>query len=108
MVRAEIIMPFVSRPIKCVAAIVLLGLILTGQPTEAAVEDAIVKVFTTATGYDLDSPWQLTSAESFSGSGVIIDGSRVLTNAHVVSHASYIEVKKNSDPRSCRPDQRIK
>lgn len=36
--------------------------------------------------------------ESTSGSGAIIQGNLILTNAHVVSDATYIEVQKENDP----------
>jgi len=43
---------------------------------------------------DFFSPWQKTGTQASSGSGVIIDGHRILTNAHVVDDAVGIEVKR--------------
>jgi len=43
---------------------------------------------------DLTIPWQTTGIENFGGSGVIIDGRRILTNAHVVESAVSVEVKR--------------
>lgn len=42
---------------------------------------------------DYVSPWQRIQG-SRSGSGVIIEGQRILTNAHVVLHGTAIEVKR--------------
>jgi S1-C subfamily serine protease len=58
----------------------------------------MVKVFTTATTYDYDSPWQVSGLETWSGSGCIISGQRILTNAHVISNAAFIEVQRYGDP----------
>jgi len=43
---------------------------------------------------DLTIPWQSKGIENFGGSGVIIEGRRILTNAHVVESAVSIEVKR--------------
>ncbi len=65
----------------------------------AYTKDSIVKIFTTAVTYNYDSPWQTSGSTEGTGSGSIISGHRILTNAHVVSNATFIEVKKNGDPR---------
>ncbi len=48
---------------------------------------------------DFALPWQSSRPMSGNGSGFIIKGKRILTNAHVVSNARFIEVKKNGNPR---------
>lgn len=63
------------------------------------VRDSVVKIYTTANRMDFYRPWQAKGTESFTGSGVVIAGNRVLTNAHVVSDQTFIQVKKYSDPR---------
>jgi S1-C subfamily serine protease len=55
---------------------------------------SVVKVFCERYGYNYQAPWQLDSAESATGSGSIIAGSRILTNAHVVANAKFIQVKR--------------
>ena len=40
----------------------------------------------------------LTPRQS-SGSGTVIHGNRILTNAHVVANASYVQAQKHNDPR---------
>ena len=64
----------------------------------ADTQESIVKVFTTSTTYNYDVPWQLNSIEQCTGSGCIITGNRILTNAHVVSNATFIEVQRHGDP----------
>jgi S1-C subfamily serine protease len=60
-----------------------------------AVENAVVKVFATARPPDLLKPWTKLSPQEVSGSGVVIDGKRILTNAHVVLYASQIQIQAN-------------
>jgi len=59
------------------------------------VENAIVKVFTTVRYPDLVRPWTKQPPAEFTGSGVVIEGRRILTNAHVVLYASQIQVQAN-------------
>ena len=63
---------------------------------KAQVKDSIVKVFTVTNEADFDSPWS-SSISGGTGSGCIIEGDKILTNAHVVSDATYIEVLKNGE-----------
>ncbi|MDQ6808264.1 MAG: trypsin-like peptidase domain-containing protein, partial [Verrucomicrobiota bacterium] len=67
-------------------------------PTETpsrAVENAVVKVFSTLRFPDLYKPWTKQGPHEISGSGVVIDGKRILTNAHVVLYASQVQVQAN-------------
>lgn len=64
------------------------------QPTES-----VVKIFVTANSMDFYRPWQSQGATANSGSGAIISDNRILTNAHVVSDHTFIQVKKHADPK---------
>jgi S1-C subfamily serine protease len=44
---------------------------------------------------DLFKPWTKESPTDLSGSGVVIEGKRILTNAHVVLYASQIQIQAN-------------
>ncbi|HSZ81895.1 MAG TPA: trypsin-like peptidase domain-containing protein [Polyangia bacterium] len=59
------------------------------------VEASVVKVFSTVRPPDPFKPWTKEPADEISGSGVIIEGRRVLTNAHVVMYASQVQVQAN-------------
>ncbi len=61
--------------------------------------DNVVKVFVTSNRMDYFRPWQSVGSSSASGSGCIIAGNRILTNAHVVDSATFIQVRKEADPR---------
>jgi len=77
---------------------IVISLLLLPLFVYADTQGAIVKVFTTSTIYDYDSPWQTSGIEKCSGSGCIISGKRILTNAHVVSNATFIEVQRHGAP----------
>ena len=62
------------------------------------VKNSVIKVYTTAVTYDGELPWQSLSPAQMTGSAVVISGNRILTNAHVVADAKYIQVQKNNDP----------
>lgn len=59
----------------------------------AAPRDSALKIEVTSRRPDLTRPWAKRSPSKSSGSGVMISGGRVLTNAHVVRFASQIEVQ---------------
>ncbi len=44
---------------------------------------------------DLSKPWAKQAPAEVTGSGVIIDGKRILTNAHVVAFSSQVQVQAN-------------
>ena len=46
-----------------------------------------------------DAPWRSNPVAASSGSGFVIDGERVMTNAHVVSWAKQIVLRRFQDPR---------
>jgi len=76
-------------------AFLLLTLAIAPAAAEPAgrVEASVVKVFSTVRRPDPEKPWTKEPAAEISGSGVIIEGKRILTNAHVVLYASQIQVQ---------------
>jgi S1-C subfamily serine protease len=46
--------------------------------------------------FDYTTPWKQTSISQGLGSGFIIEGNRILTNAHNISDSRYIIVKKEN------------
>lgn len=62
-------------------------------PRATQLENAVVKIFTTTRPPDVFRPWSRAAPSDISGSGVVIDGQRILTNAHVVNYASKVEVQ---------------
>ena len=55
--------------------------------------NSVVKIHVTRRQPDFVRPWNKGNPEESSGSGAIIEGNRILTNAHVVLYASQIFVQ---------------
>ncbi len=64
-------------------------------PLNPALENSVVKVFSTLRGPDPYKPWTKAAPVDITGSGVVIEGKRILTNAHVVGYASQVQVQAN-------------
>jgi S1-C subfamily serine protease len=62
-------------------------------------DTAPTEIYTRTNPPDLSSPWQSKGIKSTSGSGVIITGNRILTNAHVVANQVNVEVKREGMTR---------
>jgi len=62
-----------------------------------ALQGSMLQVFVTADIPNPGQPWRKYGHYPKSGSGVIIEGNLVLTNAHVVDRGVFIQVKKAND-----------
>jgi len=70
----------------------------TAEPTPAIAHDAenaVVKVFATMRYPDLFRPWTKQPPSEVTASGVVIEGKRILTNAHVVLYTSQVQIQAN-------------
>jgi S1-C subfamily serine protease len=83
------------------ALLLLLGLVAAPSALFAAeapgdaIENSVVKVFATVRMPDAFRPWTKQAPGDVTGSGVVIEGKRILTNAHVVLYASQVQVQAN-------------
>ncbi|CAI5474567.1 unnamed protein product [Closterium sp. Yama58-4] len=59
--------------------------------------DAVVKVYCTHTQPNFSLPWQKRRQFSSTGSGFMIPGRRILTNAHCVEHHTQVKLKRRGD-----------
>ena len=62
------------------------------------IEDSIVKIYTVSKIPNYATPWNSNMRRS-NGSGSIILGNRILTNAHVVANQTFIEIKRHGDTK---------
>jgi S1-C subfamily serine protease len=62
-----------------------------------AVENSVVKIFSTLRRPDPFKPWTKATPQDVTGSGVVIEGKRILTNAHVVGYASQVQIQASQD-----------
>ena len=77
--------------------IIMMTVALFGMQ-RSLIKDSVVKIFTVSSNPDFRQPWTSRIGNSI-GSGCIIEGKRILTNAHVVTNATFIEVLKNGDTK---------
>lgn len=82
---------------------ILLALFLCQLPAHAIsiaeVRKSLIRISATAQEANYRIPWNPGSVGSGVGAGFIIDGKRILTNAHVVSNARFITVERENDPK---------
>jgi S1-C subfamily serine protease len=71
------------------------GAAAVDDDAEAKIRDSVVKISATMRMPDLTKPWTKQSPSEASGTGVVIEGKRILTNAHVVTYASQLFVEGN-------------
>ncbi|MCP4369871.1 MAG: trypsin-like peptidase domain-containing protein, partial [Deltaproteobacteria bacterium] len=62
--------------------------------TPAEIRKAIVKVYAVYNEHNYYDPWQMRGQRTGNGSGCIIDGQKIMTNAHVVANQTFIQVKR--------------
>ena len=63
--------------------------------TTAALENSVVKIFATQRQPDTFKPWTKQSPREVTGTGIVIEGKRILTNAHLALYASQVQVQAN-------------
>ncbi|CAA7049084.1 unnamed protein product [Microthlaspi erraticum] len=59
---------------------------------------SVVKVFTVSSKPRLFQPWQISMQSECSGSGFVISGKKIITNAHVVANHTSVKVRKHGSP----------
>lgn len=90
-------MPFIN--FKKIFLCLLLILVPLKVFAESDINDSVVKVYVTANQMDYYRPWQSKGVSNMRGSGSILKGRKVLTNAHVVADQTFIQLKRNNDPK---------
>ncbi len=87
----------VARSLSCISWLALT--LLPGHTLLASdsntIENSVVKVFSTIRNPDPSRPWTKQPPGEATGSGVVIEGHRILTNAHVVRYASQVQIQAN-------------
>ena len=68
------------------------------QKANGKIQKSVVRITTTAVEPDYKAPWNSGAIGRGIGAGFLIDGSRILTNAHVISNARYLTVERDGDP----------
>jgi len=89
----------VNAKVYIISIIVLLVFfsLLSNSFASEDVREAIVKVYTVSNSPDYYNPWSMQGPRASSGSGCIIEGNLILTNAHVVGNQTFLQVRKYGD-----------
>lgn len=86
---------------------VLVGTVLGSESSsrleEEQIKDAIVKIYTVFSKPDYFRPWN-TYTNQRVGSGCIIKGDKILTNAHVVADKTFVQVRRYGQARRYRAE----
>ena len=62
------------------------------------VQKSLVRITATEVAPDYRAPWNAGMLGRGIGAGFVIDGNRIMTNAHVVSNSRYLTVERDGDP----------
>jgi S1-C subfamily serine protease len=71
---------------------------------DTGLRKSVVKIFTVTNKPNYYQPWVIGYQYEASGSGCILPGGRILTNAHVVSDEVFIQVMKAGDTKKYTAD----
>jgi S1-C subfamily serine protease len=80
-------------------ATILLAALWLSRGYAADPERSVIQIFTFAQQPIWDAPWRFDAVRRMGGSGFVIKGKRIMTNAHVVSWGRQIIVRRYQDPR---------
>src|SRR6478609_5173457 len=62
------------------------------------IQKSLVRITSTEVEPDYRAPWNTGAIGRGVGAGFVIDGRRIMTNAHVVSNTRYLTVEREGDP----------
>lgn len=62
-------------------------------------ERSVIQILTFSQQPQFDSPWRYDNVRRSGGSGFVIKGKKIMTNAHVIAWAKQILVRRYQDPR---------
>ena len=82
---------------------IILALFITVFPavlsTGDSIRENVVKIYVATREYDYFNPWQVQGRYNVEGSGAIINDQYILTNAHLVSNSTFIQVKRTGQTK---------
>src|SRR5436305_1150566 len=71
---------------------------ITPPQPNGPVQKSLVRITATEVAPDYRAPWNAGMLGRGIGAGFVIDGNRIMTNAHVVSNSRYLTVERDGDP----------
>lgn len=80
--------------LKVILIIMLNCFVASPLYAQQDIKGAMVKIHTVYDEHNYGEPWKMLGQQRRTGSGCIIEGKRILTNAHVVGDQTFIQVKR--------------
>jgi S1-C subfamily serine protease len=62
------------------------------------IQRSLVRITSTEVEPDYRAPWNAGALQRGVGAGFVVDGNRIMTNAHVVSNSRFLTVERDGDP----------
>src|SRR6266404_3765899 len=94
--------PFPTQPIPSAKpsapAPAIVPVPVTPPRPNGKIQNSLVRITVTEAEPDYKAPWNAGAIQRGVGAGFVIEGNRILTNAHVVSNSRYLTVERDSDP----------
>jgi len=87
-----------AKPSATAQAVVPVPVPLAPPKPNGPVQKSLVRITSTEVSPDYKAPWNAGSLGRGVGAGFVIDGNRIMTNAHVVSNSRYLTVERDGDP----------
>lgn len=88
---------------EIIFSLMALALLFSGvanpQAAVGDIRESMVKIYSVQNSPDYNNPWNMLGPVSVSGSGCIINGHRILTNAHVISDQTFIQVRLHGESK---------
>ena len=69
-----------------------------GKPN-GKIQNSLVRITSTEVEPDYKAPWNSGGIARGVGAGFLVEGNRIITNAHVVSNSRYLTVEREGDPK---------
>src|SRR5438128_2979048 len=87
-----------SRPTAPAQAVVPVPVPIAPPKPNGPVQKSLVRITSTEVEPDYRAPWNTGAIGRGVGAGFVIEGPRIMTNAHVVSNTRYLTVERDGDP----------
>jgi S1-C subfamily serine protease len=86
-------------PAAWVLAVIFVLFLTSDLAAKSDIRDAMVKIYSVQIEPYYYDPWSMNRQTFTSGSGCVIEGGRIITNAHIVSDQSFLQVRRHGDAK---------
>ena len=76
--------------------IIVFGMMYGADDT---IKKSLVKIYSSHQQFDFQSPWQSGLDYNSTATGFVVDGNRILTNAHAVVNNKFLQIRKDGDSK---------